>query len=108
MEAWRLTRLYGESGRAQCGKTWDLLQTLVHSTSLPWCVIGDVNNVVDQIDKQGGAPYPGWLVDRFNKALKDVGLRDMELVGYLFTWDHGRVTSKFMEIRIDQALVTST
>uniref|UniRef100_A0A803QJP2 Reverse transcriptase domain-containing protein n=1 Tax=Cannabis sativa TaxID=3483 RepID=A0A803QJP2_CANSA len=38
----------------------------------------DLNNVVDQVDKWERAPYHGWLVDRFNKALEDVGLRDME------------------------------
>lgn len=52
MDIWRLTGLYGEPDRTQRRKTWDLLQNLAKDSNLPWCVIGDLNNVVSQDDKK--------------------------------------------------------
>lgn len=74
LQPWRLTGLYGEPDRAQRRKTWDLLRHLARDSNLPWCVIGDLNNVVSQNDKHGGAVYPQWLIDGFNEALLDTGL----------------------------------
>lgn len=63
---WRFTGLYGEPDRQLRRNTWDLLRTLARDSNLPWCVMGDMNNVLSQQDKVGGAPYPSWLVEGFN------------------------------------------
>lgn len=42
---WRLTGIYGEPDRAQRRKTWDLLRNLSRDSNLPWCLIGDMNNI---------------------------------------------------------------
>lgn len=81
MASWRLTGLYGEPDRTQCRKTWDLLRHLARDSNLPWCVIGDLNNVCSQLDKKGGASYPTWLIEGFNEILAEIGLIDMDLVG---------------------------
>ncbi|KAM6545086.1 hypothetical protein CsatB_025822 [Cannabis sativa] len=47
------------------------------------------------------------LVDSFNQALSDCDLVDMELIGYLYTWECGRGTDSWIEIRLDRALVCS-
>lgn len=52
---WRLTGLYGEPNRALRRRTWDLLRNLARDSNLPWCVIGDVNNVLNGSDKVGGS-----------------------------------------------------
>lgn len=44
---------------------------------------------------------------RFNKTLTGTGLRDMELMGHQFTWERGRGTSEWMEVRIDRMLISS-
>uniref|UniRef100_A0A803P5J8 DUF4283 domain-containing protein n=1 Tax=Cannabis sativa TaxID=3483 RepID=A0A803P5J8_CANSA len=66
---WHLTEIYGEPNRIQRMKTWELLTTMGMDSNMPWCVMGDLNNVVAQEDKRGGAPYPQWLIDGFNQAL---------------------------------------
>ncbi|KAK1378358.1 Endo/exonuclease/phosphatase domain-containing protein [Heracleum sosnowskyi] len=104
--SWRLTGLYGEPNRALRSRTWDLLQNLSRDSNLPWCVIGDVNNVVDARDKVGGSQYPSLLIDGFNEALQDAGLIDMELVGHQFTWERGKGTTDWMEVCSDRALTT--
>ncbi|XP_074347237.1 uncharacterized protein LOC141686076 [Apium graveolens] len=79
---------------------------LTGDSNLPWCTIGDLNNIVSQLDKRGGAAYPQKLIDGFNNVLLDTGLRDMELHGHPFTWERGRNTDNWLEIRLDRALVS--
>ncbi|XP_074336953.1 uncharacterized protein LOC141674128 [Apium graveolens] len=84
---WRFTGFYGEPNRR---KTWDLLRNFSRDSNLPWCVIGDLNNIVSQSDKRGGAPYPTWLVEGFNETLVDSGLVDMHIIVHQFTWERSR------------------
>lgn len=49
---WRLTGIYGEPDRSQRFKTWDLLTNLSRDADLPWCLVGDFNNVISQEEKE--------------------------------------------------------
>ncbi|XP_074326876.1 uncharacterized protein LOC141664821 [Apium graveolens] len=106
MGSWRLTGIYGEPNRNNRWKTWDLLRTLARDSNLPWCLVGDFNNVVSQRDKKRGDPYPTMLVDGFNKALADAGLVDMDIVGHQYTWERSRGKPEWTEVRLDRAVVT--
>lgn len=102
----RITGTYGEPNRAHRRRTWDLLRNLARDANLPWRVIGDLNNVVSLNDKIGRAPYPNWLIEGFNEAIQDAGLRGMDLVGHQYTWEKGRDTPDWMEVRLDRAMTT--
>ncbi|XP_074324303.1 uncharacterized protein LOC141661216 [Apium graveolens] len=106
-QPWRLTGFYGEPNRSQRKRTWDLLRNLSRDSNLPWCIIGDMNNIRSQTNKKGGAHYPQWLLDGFNDTLEDVGLKDIDLYGHPFTWERGRDTDSFLEIRLDRAMATT-
>lgn len=67
-------------------------------------MIGDLNNVVTLQDKSWDTPYPTWLIEGFNEAQLDAGLRDMDLIGHQYTWEKGRGTEDWMDIRLDRAL----
>ncbi|KAK1397478.1 hypothetical protein POM88_007341 [Heracleum sosnowskyi] len=82
-DPWRLTGLYGEPNRALRWRTWDLLRNLARDSNLPWCIIGDVNNVVDASDKNGGSQYPSSLIEGFNEALLDGWTL---LIGWKYDW----------------------
>ncbi|KAM6600853.1 hypothetical protein CsatA_020462 [Cannabis sativa] len=103
---WRLTGFYGESKRNLRGASWEQLRTLARGNTLPWCVIGDMNNVLSQEDKKGGHPYPNWLVDGFRDTIQECGLIDLDIVGHQFTWEKSRGTDNWIEVRLDRALVT--
>uniref|UniRef100_A0A803PUD0 Reverse transcriptase domain-containing protein n=1 Tax=Cannabis sativa TaxID=3483 RepID=A0A803PUD0_CANSA len=105
---WRLTGLYGEPNRSLRKRTWDLIRMLKAKSNLPWCIVGDLNNVTSQSDKRGGNPYPNWLIDGFCDTLNECELFDMDLFGYPFTWERGRGSSEWVEVRIDRALVSQT
>lgn len=73
---------------------------------MSWVLIGDMNNVVRQEDKCGGRPYPSWLITGFQQCIDDCGLHDLELEGYPYTWERGKGTAAWTEIRLDRALAS--
>uniref|UniRef100_A0A803QSS3 Reverse transcriptase n=1 Tax=Cannabis sativa TaxID=3483 RepID=A0A803QSS3_CANSA len=83
----RLTGIYGEPNRSKR----KLITDLANIINLPWCLIGDMNNVTCQSDKKGGRPYPNWLIDGFQNVFSRCNLIDMEMEGYKFTWERGKV-----------------
>lgn len=104
---WRLTGIYGEPSRAQRSKTWDLLRNLSRDANLPWCLIGDFNNVTSQTDKKGGAAYPSHLIEGFNECLLDAELHDLDIIDHQYTWERGRNTEYWIEIRLDRVLANT-
>lgn len=104
---WRLTGVYGEPARTARHKTWDLLRNLSRDANLPWCLVGDLNNITSQLDKKGGPPYPSNLISGFNECLQDSGLIDMDIIGHQFTWERGRNTEHWVEIRLDRVLTNN-
>ncbi|KAM6593181.1 hypothetical protein CsatA_000884 [Cannabis sativa] len=103
---WRLTGFYGEPNRSARMTTWDQLKTLATASSLPWCVIGDLNNILSHEDKRGGAPYPNWLIEGFQKTIQECELSDLELIGHQFTWEKSRGSDAWIESRLDRALAS--
>lgn len=85
MEPWRLTGIYKEPNRTNRRKTWELLRNLARDSNLPWCTIGDMNNILAQSDKRGGNLYSSWLVEGFNEVVIDGELVDMKLIGHQYT-----------------------
>ncbi|KAK1361377.1 hypothetical protein POM88_045851 [Heracleum sosnowskyi] len=105
-EDWRLTGFYGEPNRSLRRRTWELLRMLSQQSSLPWCVIGDLNNITSHEEKKGGRRYPEWLIQGFCETMSDCNLVDLGMVGYPFTWEKSRGTEDWVEIRLDRALVS--
>ncbi|XP_060961066.1 uncharacterized protein LOC133031553 [Cannabis sativa] len=103
----RFTGVYGEPNRSLRRKTWELLTTLLGRSTLPWCLMGDFNNVLNQSEKVGGQPYPVWLIEGFQEAIRLCGLRDMEMHGHPLTWEKSRDSPSCIEARLDRALVNN-
>uniref|UniRef100_A0A803PDP3 Endonuclease/exonuclease/phosphatase domain-containing protein n=1 Tax=Cannabis sativa TaxID=3483 RepID=A0A803PDP3_CANSA len=101
----RATGIYGEPQRSLRGNTWRLIHQLSCHYSLPWCLFGDMNNTLSHSDKRGGRAYPNWLLNGFQDVVSECHLIDMELRGYPFTWEKGRGTSQWVEVRLDRALI---
>lgn len=106
MERWRLSGIYGEPKRACRRNKQDLFRRLKAEFTLPWCLIGDMNNLGNNTEKKGGMRYPNQLVTGFTDALRDCDLQDLEIQGYQFTWERGRGTTGWGEERLDKALVS--
>lgn len=66
-----------------------------------------MNNVLSQEDKRRSPPYPQWLIAGFQSVAEDCELHNVDLEGYLYTWDMGYGTNGWIEVRLDQALVSN-
>uniref|UniRef100_A0A803PY28 Endonuclease/exonuclease/phosphatase domain-containing protein n=1 Tax=Cannabis sativa TaxID=3483 RepID=A0A803PY28_CANSA len=108
MVRWRLTGFYGEPNRSLRHQTWTLLRTMATESSLPWCCIGDFNNIMSNEDKKGGRPYPQSLITGFQETISACHLIDLEMKGYPYTWERSRGTSRSVEICLDRAMVTQS
>ncbi|XP_030479434.1 uncharacterized protein LOC115696684 [Cannabis sativa] len=106
MVSWRLCGLYGEPNRHLRHHTWTLLRTMAGESNLPWCIIGDFNNILSNEDKKGGRPYPSSLLTGFQDTVNDCNLIDLELKGYPYTWERSIGAANAVEIRLDRAMVT--
>ncbi|XP_062114673.1 uncharacterized protein LOC133825790 [Humulus lupulus] len=104
----RLTGFYGEPNRHLREDSWRKLRQLASASSLPWCLMGNLNNVLSNRDKRGGRPYPSWLINGFQETLLECSLVDMDLVGHQFTWERGRGSYNWVEVRLDRALVSES
>ncbi|PNX66122.1 endonuclease/exonuclease/phosphatase family protein, partial [Trifolium pratense] len=74
---------------------------------LPWCIIGDFNDILSQEDKQGNHPHPNSLCMRFRQAINDCDLSDIPL-GYPFTWIKSCGTPHVIEEQLDMAMASTS
>ena len=65
----RLTGFYGDPSRLQRARSWTRIRNLAASSSLPWCIFGDMNNILSQVEKKGGRPYPNYLISGFQEVV---------------------------------------
>ncbi|KAK2414457.1 hypothetical protein QL285_037046 [Trifolium repens] len=106
-EEWRLTCYYGYPERERRRQAWDLLRELRDMSDLPWCVVGDFNDLLSQEDKRGINPHPNWLCNGFRSAVSDCDLTDIRLEGYPYTWVKSRGRPHVIEERLDRAMANS-
>lgn len=63
--AWRLTLFYGFPQAAQRRQSWELLRQLVPRGGMPWCIIGDFNDILEVCEKKGNHDRPNWMINGF-------------------------------------------
>lgn len=55
---WRLTCFYGCPEIERRREYWDLLRTLAMDNFLPWCIIGDFDDLHSNDEKRGRCDHP--------------------------------------------------
>jgi hypothetical protein len=105
---WRLTGFYGFPGSSRRRDSWNFLRQLARTSDLPWCVIGDFNDILSPTEKKGRAERAPSLINGFRSAVLDSGLNDVHMQGYPFTWFKSLGTNRAVEEKLDRALATKT
>lgn len=84
-----------------------MLQQLAQMSTLPWCIIGDFNDLMAEDEKRGGQCHPRALLNGFAETIMNCGLVDLGFTGDKFTWERGRGTERWVSERLDRALATT-
>ena len=83
---WHLTGFYGNPNTAKRPESWAKLKFLKGTSSLPWHVIGDFNDITGLSEKEGGRPRPRRQMEIFNDAINHCGFWEVDFIGPRFTW----------------------
>ena len=102
--AWRLIFMYGEPVTHKRMATWNLLRRLYNQHSLPWCCMGDFNEIVKNEEMQGRCPHPDRQMQAFRDAINDCNLLDMGYHCFPFTWCNNRDPPHTTSVRLDRCL----
>lgn len=104
---WRLTGYYGQPDRSRRHESWALLRSLKSKSQLPWCILGDFNDILFQSEKRGNTSHPNYLLNGFRSAVEDANLIDLGMSGYEFTWERGAGSDDWVEERLDRVMASN-
>ncbi|KAJ9558242.1 hypothetical protein OSB04_012856 [Centaurea solstitialis] len=103
----RLTGFYGYPERHRRSQSWDMLRDVAVQDIVPWCCMGDFNDLLSNDDKKGVHEHPQSLIRGFQQAVSDTHLMDLPMEGYPFTWVKSKGKPTCVEERLDRALVNT-
>lgn len=62
---WRLMGFYGFPDICRRRDSYNSLRRLAAGSNLPWCIVGNFNDLLNLEDKYGLVEHPQWLYDGF-------------------------------------------
>ena len=75
---------------------WNHLMDLHHTFNLPWCLIGDSNELANPFKKRGGQVLAEARCQRLNSFLRSINGEMVHVNGQQFTWKRNCILIKFM------------
>lgn len=81
-----------------------IIRNLSDISIMPWCLMGDFNDLLSADEKRGGTEQPRYLIDGFNGVVNECGLIDLGFVGEKYTWERSRGKSNWVQERLDRGL----
>ncbi|XP_074347403.1 uncharacterized protein LOC141686234 [Apium graveolens] len=104
---WRLTGFYGYPERERRQESRNFIRSLASASTLPWCVLGDFNDLMHNDEKKGRHQHPQNLLDRFRNTIEDCSLIEVDLKGGDFTWEKSKGTTNWVQERLDRCFASS-
>ncbi|GMI69773.1 hypothetical protein HRI_000646600 [Hibiscus trionum] len=98
----RFTGMYGTCHRSNKKDDWDMLDVLRTKPDLPWLVGGDLTDILDLSEKEGGRRKPRVEMEDFKDALLRNGLWDLKPETGWFTWHSGTNAENLVKERLDR------
>ena len=92
--SWQFTGVYGEPEWNQKHVTWEALRSIKGDLSTPWLLMGDFNEILYNIEKEGSRPRPQRQMQAFHDVLSECNINDMGFVGDRFTWRRGQIRER--------------
>lgn len=88
-------------------RMWREMQKNLPPRMTPWMMMGDLNEITGQGDKQGGRPFRTSQCRDLSNFVDAAGLIDLGYNGCPFTWTNARDGAALIKERLDRALVNS-
>ena len=82
---WHMTGFYGNPETAKRTESWTKIKQLSNTSTLPWIVIGDFNEITRMSEMEGGSTQPLQKMMNFVNTINCCGLRDIGYVGLKYT-----------------------
>ncbi|KAK4271730.1 hypothetical protein QN277_020377 [Acacia crassicarpa] len=98
-----ITFVYGPPKEGERRVIWELLRRVAASMKEAWLVVGDFNDLLSQMEKEGGNPRSIRKIINFQSYLSDCNLIDLEFKGSKYTWCNKRPSGIVREM-LDRAL----
>ncbi|XP_074346737.1 uncharacterized protein LOC141685542 [Apium graveolens] len=102
--AWHFCGFYGEPKVANRHYTWNLLQKLRYTTTGPWLVMGDFNEILSQDDKDGGGVKSEAQIKAFQLSREACDIQPLDYKGDHYTWV-SKTDDGSLKERLDWAMV---
>ena len=104
-DAWRLMGFYGAPKTQHREPSWNLLRRLKSQFTIPWCCMGDFNELVRLEEKQGRHGRSDRQMQMFRDVLDECSFVDLGFTGLSFTLTNNRIWDRTWE-RLDRAVAT--
>ncbi|KAL4379926.1 hypothetical protein GQ457_02G020200 [Hibiscus cannabinus] len=106
-EPCQCTFIYGPPNSTEKQQFWRDFHQIRRETTNKWCVIGDVNIVADQSEKEGGNPVSISQTKCFLDFLDVSGMIELPIKGGRYTWTNMRSNSGSIAERLDKVIMSN-
>ena len=98
-----MTFVYGNPVQQLRDHVWERLTRYGLARSEPWFIIGDLNEITGNHEKEGGTIRSPASIVSFNNMIRDAGLLQFPAKGNRMSWQ-GRRNKGIVKCRLDRAL----
>lgn len=81
---------------------WDVIHYLKSQDDLPWLCVVEFNLALFQAEQLGGNPRSFAQMEGLRHSLADIGLADLALSRYPYTWDNKREADENIQVWLEQ------
>lgn len=103
----RFIGIYGHPKQNQRQATWDLIRRIEQRVKERWILGGDLNEVLDDSEKNGCRRKSRVTMDDFKKVIDDMVVVDIKLDKGWFMWTNNRRGQGLVRERLDRFFVSS-
>lgn len=96
------TGFYGHWNVTQRRHSWDLLRRIGNYHHLPWCTIGDFNELLFAHETSSVSGQPTSQLKAFRQLVEDLDLKELSMEGVSYTWTNKRRDTALVRAKLDR------
>ncbi|XP_026458518.1 uncharacterized protein LOC113359035 [Papaver somniferum] len=104
---WELFCVYGPSAQHHRNGFWRHMNNTLETVEGAWCMIGDLNTLMHQYEKQGGSSTTDINCEEFITMIRERDILDLGYAGPAFTWSNNSTLNNPTFERLDRAVCNS-